>query len=206
MRTLKPKSGYSLAPLSAKFGFDRGTPIDRLWIENFLETNCHFITGHVLEITDATYTKKFGQAKISDVLDINPKNTKANIIGDLRNLKNIKNNTYDCIILTHVLGLIDDLPSAVSEIHRILKVGGTVLVTSSCLSPDYDHQAYWRFTENGLRYLFDKKFSVTTNSYGNVLAGQAFWVGMSQQDLTAEQLNFNDPRYPCVVTLCATKK
>ncbi len=207
IRNVNSKNGYRLAPLSTRFGFDRGTPIDRYWIENFLAEHQALITGNCLEVTDNTYTKRFGmKVHKSDVLDINPKNGKANIISDLRDLKNVKDNSYDCIVLTHVLGLIDDLPSAVTAMHRVLKPGGSVLITTSCFSPDYDHLGYWRFTPNALRFLFDKRFSVDVRTYGNVLAGQAFWVGMAQEELTKEQLNFNDPRYPCIVAMRATKK
>ena len=62
-RSLYPASLYLTSneykkPLSNKFGFDRGTPIDRYWIEDFLEKNKSFIKGKCLEITDNFYTQK----------------------------------------------------------------------------------------------------------------------------------------------------
>src|SRR5258708_1276969 len=36
-------------PISTSFGFDRGTPIDRYYIENFLGRNAGDIRGRVLE-------------------------------------------------------------------------------------------------------------------------------------------------------------
>lgn len=201
----------SLKPISRKFGFDRGNPIDRYWIESFLHTNAKYIRGRVLEITDSKYTYKFGQEVIkSDVLDIDVKNKKANIHGNLKNLKKIVNdNTYDCIILTHVLGLIDDSEAAIRECYRILKPGGVVLFTSSCLGfGTPKEKIYWRFTKNSTQYLFEKCFEskkITVLTYGNVLAGQFFWVGMAQEDLSVSELEFNDPDYPCIVTAIATK-
>ncbi len=201
----------SLKPISRKFGFDRGVPIDRYWIESFLQANSHHIKGHVLEITDSKYTSKFGKGVIlSDVLDIDKKNKKANIHGDLRNLKGIvKDNTYDCVILTHVLGLIDDCEAAISECYRILKPGGVVLFTSSCLGfGTPKEKIYWRFTRNSIRYLLEKYFNEKKTSvftYGNVLAGQFFWVGMAQEDLSVAELEFNDPNYPCIVTAVSKK-
>jgi len=47
-----------LKPISKVFGFDRGTPIDRYYIENFLSQHRNDIHGIVLEIGDNTYTKK----------------------------------------------------------------------------------------------------------------------------------------------------
>ena len=201
----------SLKPISRKFGFDRGTPIDRYWIQSFLKANSHLVQGHVLEITDSEYTTKFGSGvTISDVLDIDPKNKKANIHADLRNLENvIKNNTYDCIILTHVLGLINDYDSAIKECYRVLRPGGVILFTSSCLGfGTPKEKIFWRFTKNSIEYIFKKQFKknkVSVGTFGNVLAGQFFWVGMAQEDLSRPELEFNDPNYPCIVTAVATK-
>lgn len=213
-RTLRPPGRYylinrSLKPLSTKFGFDRGKPIDRYWIEKFLSDNTKYIKGRVLEITDNKYTKKFGKGKVdySDILDINVKNKKANIIGDLRNLKNkIESDTYDCIILTHVLGLIDEYQSVISECRRILKPNGVLLYTGSCLGPVLGEKVYWRFTPNSVKLIFKKYLKpkkLVIKSYGNVLVGQSFWVGMSQEDLTLKELEYNDKRFPCIVTAVA---
>jgi SAM-dependent methyltransferase len=216
-RTLFPSSNYWLAtrstkPISTRFGYDRGKPIDRYWIEKFLESNKHLVKGKCLEITDNSYTLHYGGTKVikSEVLDIDTKNAKATIHGDVRSLKGvIADNTYDCIILTHVLGLIDEVQSAVKELHRILKPGGVILATSACLSPTYDvNSNFWRFTPNGLKYLFTKAFdpsNVEIKAFGNVLAGQCFWVGMAQEDLTPEQLDYNDAKFPCVVAVKAIK-
>ena len=59
-------------PTSLQFGFDRGTPIDRHYIEAFLLRNAAFIRGHVLEVGDDTYTWRYGgdTVQISDVLHV----------------------------------------------------------------------------------------------------------------------------------------
>jgi len=214
MRLFRPAGLYWLArpsakPLSHKFGFDRGNPIDRYWIEKFLTANKKLITGRCLEVTDSFYTIKFGlKVTKSDVLDINPKNKLATIHGDLKHLTTVKSNTYDCLILTHVLGLIDDVQAAACECHRILKPGGVLLFTSSCLGPILKEKVYWRFTPYSVKYIFGKYFrskNIDIKTYGNVLAGQYFWVGMSQQDVNIADLEITDVRYPCIVTLVAIK-
>src|SRR5439155_18109175 len=45
-----------VAPISANFGFDRGTPIDRYYIERFLEREAGHIRGRVLEVRDSSYS------------------------------------------------------------------------------------------------------------------------------------------------------
>jgi SAM-dependent methyltransferase len=213
---LWPKSSYWLAvksvkPLSQKFGFDRGNPIDRYWIESFLTDHKRKVKGRVLEVVDSTYSQKFdsGVTKF-DVVDLDPKNKQANIIGNLKNLTMVKDNTYDCIILTQVLGMIDDYDRAIKECHRILKKGGYLLVTSSCFSSlksgDINEQPYWRFTPASGNYMMKKHFKkVTVKSYGNVLSGQCFWAGLAQEELTKEQLEYNDPSYPCLLGIVCQK-
>ena len=57
-----------------------------------------------------------------------------------------------------------------------------------------------------MHYLFDKHFSkVTVGSLGNVLAGQYFWVGMAQEELTTKELEYKDKRFQCVITVVAKK-
>lgn len=215
-RVVKPHTTFRLAtktttPLSSKYGLDRGTPINRYWIEKAVSLWKSDIRGRVLEIGDRRYTKQFGAEAVttSDILDIVETNTDATIIGDLRDLKErVQDNTYDCIVLTHVLGMIDDYPSAIRECYRILKPGGVLLVTVAAFSPVQEVQdSFWRFTVAGARYAFSRVFSdVTVQHYGNVYSGQAFWVGMAQEELTPDELNFDDPRYPCVVAVRAIKE
>jgi len=45
-----------LKPISRVFGFDRGTPIDRVYIEHFLNMNKQYIQGVVCEIADKSGT------------------------------------------------------------------------------------------------------------------------------------------------------
>ena len=51
-------------PISRKFGFDRGLPIDRYYIERFLERHASDIHGRVLEIAFNMYTLRFGGERV----------------------------------------------------------------------------------------------------------------------------------------------
>ena len=145
----------------------------------------------------------------SDILDNNPKNKLADIHDDLRNLKSIDSNSYDCLIVTQTLGMIDDYESAIRECYRILKPGGVLLVTVSSISPVLDlNYSMWRFTVTSCKYIFSKYFKSGTldvKSYGNVLSGQCFWVGMAVEELSKKELDFNDPNYPCIIAVKAIK-
>ncbi len=219
VRTIKPKSGYFLfpapqrntQPISTMYGFDRGKPVDRYYIENFMEQNKDVIKGAVLEITDPQYTQKYGSDKVtkSDVLDIDTNNKLANLYGDLKNISQIPSETYDCLIITQTYVMIDDYEAAIRESLRVLKHGGALLVTMPCLSPVWNIKYHhWRFTQASGEYVFGKyikKENLTVKTYGNALAGQAFWVGMAIEDLTKDEIEYNDPYFPVIVTIKAIK-
>lgn len=217
-RALNPARIYltrlTTNPLSSCYGFDRGKPLDRFYIERFIEENSQLIRGACLEVLNNRYTSKYGGDKVeeSDVLDIDESNKNANIIADLRNLNNISNNTYDCIILTQVLQFIDDSDAVISECYRILKKGGVLLATLPCLGridcaagTDND---YWRFTKASTKYLFKKKFSsenLKISAHGNVRSGIYFYSGLAQEDVTKKILLKDDPDFPLIITVKATK-
>lgn len=217
-RTISPAAVYFLKcttnPLSNYYGFDRGEPIDRYYIENFLEQNQQHIRGVCLELLNNNYTVTYGKEKVlkSDILDIDETNSNATIIDDLRHLKRITDNSYDCIILTQVFQFIDDVDAAISECYRVLKDDGVLLVTLPSLSridciagTDGD---YWRFTKASARYLFEKKFNpkqLTIATYGNTRAGIYFYAGLAQEEVSNRVLKKNDSNFPLIVTVKAIK-
>lgn len=220
-KSLKPKVGKlkfgdlrRVTPISRHFGYDRGGPADRYYIENFLKQNAADIKGRVLEIKDDTYASTFGGNNISkiDILDIDKDNSKANIIADLANAENVPSDTYDCIILTQTLLLIYDVKAAIAHAHRILKPGGVLLVTVPGITQmDYRFLGniwYWSFTEASSKRLFQEVFpaqQVTVNKHGNVLVATSLLYGLSAKELTREELDFTDPDYQVIVTIRATK-
>lgn len=217
-RTIKSVFFYKLMknvnPISDYYGFDRGTPIDRFYIENFLKENQKDIKDVCLELLNDNYIKTFGGKNVTkgDILDIEETNKNATIIDDLRHLKKITDNTYDCIILTQVFQFIDDVPSAISECYRVLKKEGVLLATLPAMSRidciSGTNGDYWRFTEAGARYLFEKHFSkeqLITSTHGNVRSGMYFYAGFSQEDVSTKILTQDDKNFPLIVTVKATK-
>jgi SAM-dependent methyltransferase len=203
----------SPVPLSNYYGIDRGIPLDRFYIEDFLENNKAFIRGICLEIQDRVYTERFGKDGIvaSHVLDFDKKNDKADIFADLRKIPEVKDNTYDCIILTQVLQFIDEPNSVISECFRILKPGGIVLATLPTVSR-IDLTAgiendFWRFTKAGAKTLFGKvPFSETiVESRGNCRAGLYFLAGVAWEETSKGVLETEDESFPVIVTVRARK-
>jgi hypothetical protein len=204
-----------LAPISTMYGWDRGTPVDRYYIEAFLARHQDAVRGHVLEISEDTYTRKFGGERVSkiDVLHYDNPAPPATLTGDLTDAPHIASGTFDCVIITQTLMLIYDLPAAIRTLHRILKRGGTVLATMAGLTqiadPEWRDTWYWGLTRGSGRRIFADVFgqqNVEVKSYGNVLATIAFLHGLSQQELTRRELDHEDPDYQMLIGVSARKE
>jgi SAM-dependent methyltransferase len=198
-RPIRFGSFRRITPISSRFGFDRGQPIDRYYIEGFLSAYAYAIKGCILEVGDDTYSRRFGASQIThqEVLHVVPGHPGATMIADLAHAPEIPSGYFDCVILTQTMHYIFDLPSAVATLFRILKPGGTLLVTvpgisQICRDQSDQESDCWRFTASSSARLFSERFgrkNVTVHTYGNVLASIAFLEGLASSDLTLTVLS-----------------
>ena len=204
-----------VTPISREFGFDRGLPIDRYYIERFLALHAEDIRGHVLEVQDAMYTRRFGAGRVSksDVLHALEGNPAATIVADLTCADQIPSNTFECIILTQTLLFIYDVRAAIKTLYRTLKPGGVLLVTVPGITQSSREDVarwgqYWSFTTQSIHRLFREIFpveQVQVKAYGNVLAATAFLYGVAAHELREQELDYRDPDYEVVITVRAVK-
>ena len=203
-----------VTPISRNWGFDRGQPVDRYYIENFLGAHATDIRGRVLEIGDNVYTRRFGGAQVSksDVLNLRDDVPGATIVGDLCDAAQIPSDAFDCIIATQTLQYVTDPAAALRTFRRTLRPGGVLLATFPGISQTYDveWQAswYWAFTTPSAHLLFDEAFGgdkVAIEGFGNVLAAVAFLEGLAAHELSFEELDACDAGYAVTITVRATK-
>ena len=204
-----------LKPISSDYGSGRGLEIDRYYIEKFLAEYAGDIQGCVLEIKHNTYTKKYGQDRVtkSDVLHPAEGNPDATIVADLTRANHLPSDYYDAIIFTQTLQVIYDIRTVVATLHRILKPGGVLLATVSGMAQlsldDFDAWGeYWRFTSLSARLLFEEAFAagnVTVRPYGNVLAAISFLHGLATEDLRRSELDARDRSYEILIAIRAVK-
>ncbi|MBZ5560746.1 MAG: glycosyltransferase, partial [Acidobacteriia bacterium] len=201
-------------PVSQYWGWDRGTPVDRHYIDGFLGAHRTDVRGRVLEVRDSVYTRRFGGAAVttSDVIDIDASSDAVTLVADLRRADRIATDTYDCIILTQTLQLIDDIGAAIAECARILRPGGVLLATVPCTIRVDDEGGqdgdFWRLTEASARRLFAQAFPVDAfevTAYGNVMANAAFLYGLSTAEMSAADLDHADPNFPQIIAIRAVK-
>lgn len=200
-----------ITPLSDTWGFDRGTPVDRYYIERFLEAHREDICGRVLEVKESGYTDRYGASVVGrDVLDIDASNPRATIVADLTAADAIAADQFDCFILTQTLQFIYDTRAALAHAHRILRPGGVLLVTVPAVSRlDRRLVDYWRFTVASCSALFGEVFGqphVAVYAYGNVLTSMAFLTGMAYEELSRRELEAHDERFPVIIAVRATKR
>ena len=205
----------SVKPISECYGEDRGLPIDRYYIENFLASHAEDIRGNVMEIGDSYYTDKFGGDRVQhkDVFHAVEGNPIATIVGDLTQADHISDNTFDCLILTETLQLIYEIRQALQTTYRILKPGGVVLATVPGISQisdiDWGDSWYWNYTSLSMERLFAEVFSrenLQVKAYGNVLSATSFLQGLAMQELNQEELDYLDPNYELKITIRAQKE
>ncbi|HUX84011.1 MAG TPA: methyltransferase domain-containing protein [Chitinophagaceae bacterium] len=201
-------------PVSRTFGLDRGTPIDRYYIENFLKKESGHIQGTVLEIAESTYSRKFGQG-VNRFEVLHTRSGKGvTLVGDLTRPDTLPAALADCFICTQTFNFIYDLEPAVRGAWRLLKPGGVLLATMAGISQisryDMDRWGdFWRFTTKSAQKLFSAQFGedrVVVQSHGNVLSAIAFLEGIAVEEMTLDELDHQDEDYQLLLTVKAIKK
>ncbi len=204
-----------LRPISDVFGQDRGTTIRRYYIDKFLKDNRKCITGNVLEIGDATYTKKFGAADaMVDILNLRSTGQKGTLVGDLVTGEGVPKNRYNAIILTQVLHILPDMESALQNVFSALIPGGVILATVPVITQvsRFDMERwgdYWRLTDKALELLADKNIpngQTTVTAYGNHLTALAALTGLAAEELKESELEYFDPDYQILIGMYSKKR
>lgn len=207
---------FGLQPITDDWGFSRGQPVDRYYVEAFLGRHAYDIRGKVLEVGDNGYTSRYGGARVvkSDVLDLAKYNETVTYVADLTDAPNVPTNTFDCVILTQVLELIQDVSKAIQTVCRVLKPGGVALITVPGISqisslPQEAATWSWSFYPQTLRRLlttvdFDSR-KLLVDGHGNLKTAVSFLAGLAQDDLEPEDFEMHDFRYPLIVTARAVR-
>lgn len=185
-------------PLSTRWGFDRGLPAHRYYINLFLQEFAEDFKGRCLEFQDRTYVSQFADPDRTqqDVVHIDDSNPIATIVADITKPNEIPDNAFDCVVCTHVLHLIYDFEGAIAGIHRILKPGGVLLAAVPQVSMcDESENELWRFTRLGLEQALSRVFgghNVIARAYGNSIVAAGELRGMVADEFTRSELLTHD--------------
>lgn len=202
-----------LQPFSTDFARDRGTPVDRIYIERFLEGNRAHVFGDVLEVQEPGYTRRYGGIRVrrEHVVDIDPRNPRATVVADLSAGASLPAAAYDCAIVTETLQLLPDEHAALRNLYRALRPGGTLLLTVPCLSrqdPGAVDSDRWRMLPLGLGERLARACpdgEIHVEGHGNLVSAVAFLAGLAAEELRAAELDTEDPAFPIVACARVTK-
>jgi SAM-dependent methyltransferase len=204
-----------LTPISPVFAIDRGLPIERFYIEHFLQTHRSRIRGRALEFGDTFYLDKFGDDRVTqkDVFSY-VAGDGVTVVGDLAGDGPLPDGAFDCIVCTQTIQMVFDIQLAVRRLHAMLKPGGTLLLTTHGTSKvgrhlDRDSWAeYWHLTEQATRTLFERNFDGTapTEGYGNVLSAMCALHGLASEELTRDELLHRDRDFDVIIGVVATRR
>ena len=221
--TRRPRVGHvdfgdlrRLVPISSDWGFDRGTPVDRFYIDRFMRSCAEDVRGRVLEIANPEMTLRYGGGRVSrsDVLHPVAAPPPVTLVGDLATGEGLPEGAFDCAIVTQTLLLVYDVHAAVRTLARVLAPGGVALVTIPGITQisreDMDAWGqYWSFTSASARRMFEDAFgpdSVRVEAFGNVLSATAFLHGIAAEELTEEELLHCDRDFETLIAIRACRR
>lgn len=128
-----------------------------------------YINGRVLDFGagSAKYRNLIKPHALEYVaFDIKP-GKNIDVVGDVLNAP-FENESFDTVISTQVLEHVEKPWLMVAEIKRILKRGGVCILTAPFITPYHPApKDYFRFTEEGMRSLFQNDFQIVEcQTYG----------------------------------------
>lgn len=124
------------------------------WLDEALPENGQTVlsVGSAGPVTDFIKTKKGIQLKTLDInADKNP-----DFVCDLTDMNVIEDNSLNCVVVLEVLEHVKNPQKALSEIFRVLKPGGEIILSTPFIFHIHaEPHDYWRFTHYGLRLILE---------------------------------------------------
>lgn len=192
------------APLK-RWGREQGPAVDRWFIERYLKKHAHLVVGRVLEVKSNRYAARLGASEV-EIVDIDPNNTQATVVGDLCDPTTLEARRYDAAIVTQTLQYVADPEAALRNLLTSLRPGGALLLTVPCLGQIDDPKDRWRWVPVGFGQLLaavtPPGATVDIVGLGNGLVGRAFLFGLATEDLVPSALDVQDDEFPIVVGAC----
>jgi SAM-dependent methyltransferase len=192
--------------LDASGGGGRGTPIDRYYVARFVECQARRGDGRMLEFRETRYARSLGyKPENVDVLDVVAENQAATIVADLGEAHSLPANAFDCILLADSFRWVPDLEVALVNAWQSLTPGGVLLLCVPALAPvknDTLGSDRWRILPIALEELLQRvcpAAAIEVVTYGNLLAATALLVGLAVEEVSPQELDLRDDRFPVVV-------
>jgi len=198
-----------LTPFCSEFGHSRGTPIDRYYLNKFIDEISNDVVGDALEVGGVKRNQQlygFMRAKSYRALDIS-KRAGVDIVGDVHNPNIVENNSLDSVIIFNVLEHCEKPGVVVENIYNWLKDGGKVF----CMVPNAQRihgtpKDFWRPLPDAIDSIFARFPTRKLFIYGNPVATIASLMGVAAEELSSEDLDSANNEYPVATCIFAQKE
>ena len=193
-----------IAPFCPTFGTSRGTPIDRLYLSQFIDRIRDQVTGQTLEIGGIVDNQEmYGLPGCTDYhsleMQAGPGITH---VGDAHDSGLFEPATYDSILMFNVLEHCHSPQTIVDNVQRWLKPGGACFLMVPNAQRVHNYPAdYWRPMPEGIGHLLRNFDETKLFVYGNPTTFIASVMGVAAEELTPQEVSVCNPEYP--VATCA---
>jgi SAM-dependent methyltransferase len=195
-------------PICKRFGFSRGTPIDRYYLDKFVAQIRNRVVGATVEIGGARQNRElYRLTNVSEYTAIDAEaHDYVDVVGDAHESSLLAPDSADSILAFNVLEHCADPWLVARNMHRWLRTGGCAF----CMVPNAQRvhnfpRDYWRPLPDGVNWLFRDFGSRELSQYGNPTSVIASHLGIAAEELTQAELDAQHPDYPVATCIVATK-
>lgn len=195
-------------PVSADFGADRGTPIDRYYLSQFIRQIQDKVRGRVLEVGGVQSNRlsyRFARIESFTTLDLEPK-VGVDVVGDLNDPCLFEPRRFDTIINFNVLEHVRTPWRSVENMAHWLDEGGHIAtMVPSVQRVHLMPNDYWRMLPAALDAVHSCFRERELFVYGNALASVGALMGLAVEDFAPRDLDVLEADFPVATCLWGTK-
>ena len=194
-------------PFCPQFGHFRGSPVDRYYLDRFIDEIRNEVKGVTLEIGGLKQNRElYKLANVTKFLTMDLGGPDLDIVGDAHDPNVVEEESMDSILLFNVLEHCEQPWVVVDNVYRWLKPHGQVF----CMVPNAQRvhrvpRDYWRILPDALDSIFSRFPRRKLHVYGNPLTTMAAFYGIAAEELTREELDFHHENYPVANCIHAHK-
>jgi SAM-dependent methyltransferase len=194
-------------PMCPLFGFGRGTPIDRYYLDRFVDAIRDDVRGDVVEVGGRSKNRelyRFASAGRYRGLDMHPL-ADVDLVGDIHDPALLPAASLDGLVAFNVLEHCKQPWIVVDNFKRWLRPGGKAFVmVPSSQRVHRVPEDYWRPLPAALESMFGGWSSRQLHVYGNPISALAAFQGIAVEELEPAELNAEHPDFPVASCIVAT--
>ena len=188
------------------FGFSRGAPVDRYYLDRFVAEIRERVVGEVLEIGGRSANRElYGFPNVTryQTLDMRP-GPGVDIVGDAHDPAIHPPDSVDSIVAFNVLEHCEQPWKVVENMRLWLRRGGWAF----CMVPNAQRihampRDYWRALPEAVQWMFRDFSTREIRQYGNPTTVIAAYLGIAAEELSRDELDEIHLDYPVATCISA---